>query len=524
MGKPKGVVLYQFSVIIIIVSTIMTCLGSGNLTVGCFEKERLALLKFKYSVKDYNNRLSSWVGSDCCKWFGVGCDGVTRHVVSLHLRSISWDGIDFHSRHSDFFDEHFSNDFDSLDAVYLEGRELNSALAELRYLKYMDVSSNDFQFSEIPEFIGSLKQLRFLNLSHARFFGNIPHHLGNLSNLNVLDLGFNMLMADDLTWLSGLSSLKHIDLSKIEFSQTQNLNKLLNLNMPSLVELHLSESENLNVQVDPSLLNSSSMLANIQLLDLSWCYFGGNSFPSFLRNMTSLVSLDLSGSDLSQPHSFENLLNIVPFASELHFSICFLQNTHLSRIHVNASKYSNIQYLDLSQNDIFGEFPPFLMNMSSLSSLDLLDNFLNSSVPVMSGLLTLKLSYNNYNHIRHIGLWKQCHLKLLRVDHNHIQKEMIGPSTNISECSRYAMEVLDLSWNELNGSQLPESFGKFKALRELNLENSQLMGPIPTSIGKLTALKVLYLNDNQLTGPIPTSLGRLASLQKLSVSSNLLNV
>jgi Leucine-rich repeat (LRR) protein len=265
------------------------------------------------------------------------------------------------------------------------------------------------------------------------------------------------------------------------------------------------------------------MLANIQLLDLSWCYLRGNSFPSFLRNMTSLVSLDLSSYDLIQPRNFENLLNIVPFASELHFSNCSLQNTHLSRIHVNTSKYSNIQYLDLSQNYIFGEFPPFLMNMSSLSSLDLSDNFLNSSVPVMSGLLTLKLSYNNYNHIRHIGLWKQCHLKLLRVDHNHIQREMIGPSTNISECSRYAMEVLDLSWNELNGSQLPESFGKFKALRELNLENSQLMGPIPTSIGKLTALKVLFLNDNQLTGPIPTSLGRLASLQKLSVSSNLLN-
>ncbi|GJR83336.1 leucine-rich repeat protein [Tanacetum coccineum] len=184
--------------------------------------------------------------------------------------------------------------------------------------------------------------------------------------------------------------------------------------------------------------------------------------------------------------------------------------------------------------------------MISLRSLDLSDNFLNSSVHVMSGLLSLKLSYNNFNHIRHIGLWKQCHLKLLRVDHNHIQRE-IGPSTNISECSQYAIEVLDLSWNELNGSQLPESFGKFKGLRELNLEQNQLMGPIHVSIGKLTALKVLYLNDNQLTsfipisigklinleilglefnkltGPIPTSIGRLASLQKLSVSSNLLN-
>jgi hypothetical protein len=70
-----------------------------------------------------------------------------------------------------------------------------------------------------------------------------------------------MLMADDLTWASGLSSLKNLDLSQLEFSQTQNLDKLLNLNMPSLLELHLSEYENLNIQVDLSRLNSSSMHA-----------------------------------------------------------------------------------------------------------------------------------------------------------------------------------------------------------------------------------------------------------------------
>ncbi|GJV08734.1 leucine-rich repeat protein [Tanacetum coccineum] len=75
-----------------------------------------------------------------------------------------------------------------------------------------------------------------------KFCWYIPHHLlGNLSNLNVLDLGFNRLMADDFTWVSSLSFLKHLDLSQLEFSQSQNLDKLLNLNMPSLVDLHLSQ-------------------------------------------------------------------------------------------------------------------------------------------------------------------------------------------------------------------------------------------------------------------------------------------
>lgn len=62
------------------------CLGAVNLTANCSNQERLALLKFKNSVKDDFGMLSSWNGSDCCNWKRVHCDGATGNVVSLYLK------------------------------------------------------------------------------------------------------------------------------------------------------------------------------------------------------------------------------------------------------------------------------------------------------------------------------------------------------------------------------------------------------------------------------------------------------
>nr|GFC78610.1 leucine-rich repeat protein [Tanacetum cinerariifolium] len=143
--------------------------------------------------------LSSWVGNDCCKWERVHCDKVTGKVDSLHLRAST-----------DIFGDQ-----------YLIGKEVITCLKDLRHLKFLDLSGNDFRGSRIPEFIGSFKQLSYLNLSDA-FSGIIPPRIGNLSNLVVLDLKTLSLKSDDMSWISGLSSLKSLDLSYVDLSKAQN--------------------------------------------------------------------------------------------------------------------------------------------------------------------------------------------------------------------------------------------------------------------------------------------------------------
>ena len=95
------------------------------------------------------------------------------------------------------------------------GGKINPSLLDLKHLIYLDLASNSFGI-EIPRFIGSMENLRYLNLSFG-FVGMICHQLGNLSNLQYLDLGSNSptLHIENFSWLPGLSLLKYLDSSNV---------------------------------------------------------------------------------------------------------------------------------------------------------------------------------------------------------------------------------------------------------------------------------------------------------------------
>ncbi|KAH1254792.1 putative LRR receptor-like serine/threonine-protein kinase [Glycine max] len=71
--------------LLILVSDVMGAIGPNcavkNNSFECIEMERKTLLKFKQSLNDPFHCLSSWVGSDCCKWVGVRCKKHTRKAL-----------------------------------------------------------------------------------------------------------------------------------------------------------------------------------------------------------------------------------------------------------------------------------------------------------------------------------------------------------------------------------------------------------------------------------------------------------
>lgn len=73
----------------------------------------------------------------------------------------------------------------------------------------IDLSDNEFS-GTIPQSIGKLNSLKYLNLSHNSLTGNIPASLGNISELESLDLSSNQLVGEipgQLTRLTFLSTL-----------------------------------------------------------------------------------------------------------------------------------------------------------------------------------------------------------------------------------------------------------------------------------------------------------------------------
>ncbi|XP_052295892.1 receptor-like protein EIX1 [Citrus sinensis] len=118
----------------------------GNFSIRCTEREREALLKFKEGLIDPSARLSSWVGDDCCYWFGVGCSNQTGHVLRLDLgNSLDCSFLDY-----------------GANASCLYGGELDPSLLNLTDLIYLNLSR------------------RYLDLSVASLKGVVPSSLGHL--------------------------------------------------------------------------------------------------------------------------------------------------------------------------------------------------------------------------------------------------------------------------------------------------------------------------------------------------------
>jgi hypothetical protein len=75
---------------------------------------------------------------------------------------------------------------------------------------------------------------------------------------------------------------------------------------------------------------------------------------------------------------------------------------------------------------------------------------------------------------------------------------------------------LDLEENNLVG-EVPESIAMLREMRVLWLSNNSLSGEVPDeALGSLPVLLILYMDHNQFTGPIPTSLLNNGILGKLT--------
>ncbi|XP_004506661.1 receptor-like protein 54 [Cicer arietinum] len=403
---------------------------------------------------------------------------------------------------------------------------LPNSLSNLTELRYIDFSSNRFT-GQMPSF-RMAKNLTHLDLSHNRISGEIPSsfHIEGLQNLVNVDLNDNSINGSIPSFLFTLPLLEKIQLSFNHFS------KLEEFTIMSSSILHILElsSNDLSGPFPTSIFQLSSL----SILDLSSNRLNGSLQLDKLRNLTSL---DLSFNNISinmnaDKTSFHNISILNLASCNLKTFPSFLRNQSslsildLSHNQIQGTvpnwiwKLQNLQSLNISHNMLTDLEGPLQNLTSNLVALDLHNNQLKGAIPFFLKYVTyLDYSMNRFGSFipQDIGNYMYS-LTFLFLSNNSLDGNIPD-----SICNALNLQVLDLSINNISGTIPSCLMTMTETLVVLNLRTNNLKGPIPDAFPPLCALRTLDLQNNNLVGEIPKSLVNCLTLEVLDLANNNIN-
>ncbi|KAK4569237.1 hypothetical protein RGQ29_004582, partial [Quercus rubra] len=507
-----------------------------------------------------------------------------HNLVSLHLSGNQFQGpIPVHLqnltslRHLDLSYNTFNSsipnwlysfshlEFLNLDSNYLQGT-ISSAIGNLTSAIRIELSLNELE-GKVPRSLGNLCNLRevslsynkwsqeiseifeslfgcasngleILDLSFAQLSGQLTAELGQFKNLVSLSLGYNSI-SGPIPWSIGnLSSFRSLDLESNQINGTLPqsfglLSKLESLNIDSnMLEAAVSEVHFANLMRLKTLVASQNQLAlevsdtwtppfQLNHLDLgSWNL--GPKFPLWLCSQRQLLTLGISNTRILDtiPPSFWNLTSQLSYLNISHNQI-YGEIPHIpmilsydSIIDVSSNNFtgplpcisSNVTFLDLSNNSLSGSISHFLCykmnepkNMQFLNlGKNLLSGKLSNCWMMWKNLYALNLGKNNFTGSIPTSIRSLVHLSYLHLDNNRFSKKL--PSS-LKNCKQ--LVTIDVAKNDFVGS-IPSWIGnRLSRLVILNLHSNNFQGYIPEKLCSLTSLQILDLSHNKLSGRIP---------------------
>ncbi|KAG6402241.1 hypothetical protein SASPL_139117 [Salvia splendens] len=505
----------------------------------CLDDQQKLLLELRSEFK-FNSSISQglehWNGTgDCCEWKRVKCED-SGHVISLLLNS---EGISGRIGES-------------------------SALFRLTYLSSLDLSSNDFTTTEIPNQFHHLPNLAILDLSDSGFKGPIPSTLANLTQLVELYLPSNFLTGSIPSFhnCKNLESIKLSDnnlmgsLSHLHFQGLTNLSRLdlshnsLNgtipnhlFSFPSINYLYLSNNqfsgqiEEISIIEFPLLRPDANANENESDYYFANFLFLANNrltgvIPTSICSISRLMVLDLS---------FNNLIGSIP--------PCLLQESYyLKVLNLRGNNFIGVipdtfnwecglKTFDVSDNNLGGKIPKSLANCVELAVMNVGNNNFDDSFPCMAlpeSLKVLVLRSNRFHGELRCGKsWPD--LQILDISSNHFSGTL--DSLNFSSwrgmmlqsqahLRRSPSDILNASYLYRDEVTIIVKNVEVRLVKIwpdftcIDLSSNHFEKEIPDAIGSLTSLYLLNLSHNSLTHAIPRSLGALKELGSLDLSSN----
>ncbi|MDE2663339.1 MAG: Ig-like domain-containing protein [Gemmatimonadota bacterium] len=477
--------------------------ASGEAEITTVENPDRAALVALYEATDGPN----WVSSDnwlteapLGEWYGVETDGSGR-VVGLDLAG-------------------------KLDRE--AGEELVHGLA-----------------GTIPAEIGSLVNLKSLNLELNGLTGPIPPEVGELTSLTTLDLGYNNLNGPITPVLHNLVDLERLRLARNHL--TGSLPHELG-SLSGLEELDIWGND-LRDPIPDSFLALGSLRRFTFSSNANLCAPGTADFVAWL------VDIGWYGGPYCHESDMEVLARLYQSSGgpNWRYSGGWLETPVLDEWYgVTAGALGRVATLDLSGNGLDGRLPPDLGSLEELTVLRVNDNALSGRLPhSLASLSLVELDYADTGlcappHASfqtwlsgitaHEGTSLACSPPSDREvlvafyestdgpnwinSRNWLTDAPLGEWYGINTDASGRVVQLNLFANNLAG-QIPPELGDLATLEHLTLWRNNLSGQIPRELGELASLIRLVLSENEFTGPMPHELfGRLTSLRQLDLGDN----
>ncbi|XP_024013438.1 leucine-rich repeat receptor protein kinase EMS1 isoform X2 [Eutrema salsugineum] len=560
---------------------VMLLLGQLHGYQSCVEKERNALLELKnYFVSItrevfVDDVLPTWTNdtkSNCCGWDGLRCNLTSGRVTEIAL-SGTYPFLTILKENS-LLNLSLLHPFEDVRSLNFSGHLLSGlfddvegckSLRRLRNLEILDLSYNEFNNSIFPflnaatslttlflrdnfmvdpfpvkgyKSLRRLRDLEILDLSWNNFNNSIFPFLNAATSLTTLFLRGNKMVGPfSVKELKDLTNLELLDLSANSYNGSIPVREITSLR--KLKALDLSDNE-FSGSMD---LQGICKLKNMQELDLSYNKLVDNDFEGFfsfgwLVKLSELKVLKLG----SKSNSFQ-VDSKSSWKPKFRLNVIVLRSCNLEIVPRFLLQQKGLNYVDLSDNKISGNFPCWLLaNNTELEVLLLKNNILTSfQLPESAhDLVALDVSVNEFNHmfpeniglilphLRYMNISKNgfqgnlpsslgnmSGIKSLDVSHNSFQGKL--PRSLVKGC--YNLAYLKLSHNKLSGEVFPES-AELYDLRWLYMDNNQFTGNIGQGLQNLTFLHILDISNNNLTGVIPSWVGELPRLYAILLSNN----